>query len=58
MLASAAIFAIVHPPFSVIPVFGLGLAAALVYGRTGLLIGPMAAHAAYNALVVAFQFWL
>jgi hypothetical protein len=28
--ASAAIFAIVHPPVSVIPVFGLGLAAALV----------------------------
>jgi membrane protease YdiL (CAAX protease family) len=57
MLASAAIFAIVHPPFSVIPVFGLGLVAALVYGRTRLLIGAMAAHATYNALIVAFQFW-
>ena len=30
-LASAAIFAIVHPPMSVVPVFVLGIAAALVY---------------------------
>jgi membrane protease YdiL (CAAX protease family) len=55
-LASAAIFAIVHPPFSVIPVFVVGVATALVYGRTGLLIGPMVAHAAYNAVVVGYQF--
>jgi ABC-2 type transport system permease protein len=55
MLASAAVFAIVHPPASVIPVFGLGLAAAFVYERTRLLIAPMAAHAAYNALIVGSQ---
>jgi membrane protease YdiL (CAAX protease family) len=56
VLASAAIFAIVHPPFSVIPVFGLGVATALIYGRTRLLIGPIAAHAAYNAIVVGYHF--
>lgn len=55
VLASAAIFAIMHPPASVIPVFGLGVAAALVYERSRLLIAPMAAHATYNALVVGYQ---
>jgi hypothetical protein len=56
VLASAAIFALVHPPFSVIPVFGLGVAAALVYERSRLLIGPIAVHAVYNAAVVGVQF--
>jgi ABC-2 type transport system permease protein len=54
-VASAAIFAIVHPPASVVPVFGLGLAAALVYERTRMLAGPMIVHATYNAGVVVFQ---
>jgi membrane protease YdiL (CAAX protease family) len=54
-IASAAIFAIVHPPASVVPVFGLGLAAAFVYERTRMLAGPMIVHATYNAVVVAFQ---
>jgi hypothetical protein len=56
VLASAAIFALVHPPFSVIPVFGLGVATALIYDRTRLLMGPIAAHAAYNAIVVGYHF--
>jgi membrane protease YdiL (CAAX protease family) len=56
MVASAAIFAVVHPPLAVIPVFGLGLATALVYDRTRLLAGPIAAHAVYNAIVVGYQF--
>jgi membrane protease YdiL (CAAX protease family) len=56
VLASAAIFALVHPPFSVIPVFGLGVAAALVYEHTRLLIGPIAVHAVYNAAVVGLHF--
>ena len=54
-VASAAIFAIVHPPASVVPVFGLGLCAAFVYERTRMLAGPMIVHATYNAAVVAFQ---
>ncbi|MBO0763901.1 MAG: CPBP family intramembrane metalloprotease [Hyphomicrobiaceae bacterium] len=56
VLASAAIFALVHPPIAAIPVFGLGIVAALIYARTRLLIGPMAAHAVYNAVVVGYQF--
>jgi membrane protease YdiL (CAAX protease family) len=55
VLASAAIFALVHPPVAVIPLFGLGVAAALVYERTRLLIGPIAVHAVYNAAVVGWQ---
>jgi hypothetical protein len=51
VLASAAIFALVHPAPSVIPVFGLGIATALVYERTGFLFGPMVVHAVYNAAV-------
>ena len=53
VLASAAIFAIVHPAVGVPPVFVMGLAAALVYDRTGLLIAPMVTHAVYNAMVIA-----
>jgi membrane protease YdiL (CAAX protease family) len=54
-VASAAIFAVVHPPASVVPVFGLGLCTAFVYERTRMLAGPMIVHAVYNAAVVAFQ---
>ena len=54
-LASAAIFAIVHPPASVIPVFGLGLCTAFAYERTRMLAAPMVVHAIYNAAVLAFQ---
>jgi membrane protease YdiL (CAAX protease family) len=54
-LASAAIFAIVHPPPSVIPVFLMGLAAAFAYERTRMLAAPMAVHAIYNAAVLGFQ---
>lgn len=52
LAASAAVFAIVHPAISVIPVFGLGVFAAMGYARTGLLITPMVAHGVYNAAVI------
>jgi len=55
VLMSAAIFAIVHPAPSVIPVFGLGIAAALVYERTRFLLGPMVVHGVYNATIVGYQ---
>ncbi len=55
VLASAAIFAIVHPAASVIPVFGLGIGAALVYERTRYLLGPMVVHGVYNAAIVGYQ---
>jgi membrane protease YdiL (CAAX protease family) len=57
ILASAAIFAIIHPPLSVLPVFVLGITAALAYERTGLLLAPMAAHAVFNGLLLGVQ-WL
>jgi len=53
--ASAAIFAIVHPPASVIPIFVLGLCTALAYERTKMLAAPIIAHMVYNAAVLAFQ---
>jgi hypothetical protein len=54
-LASAAIFALVHPPASVVPVFVLGLCTALVYARTRMLAASMIVHALYNAVVLGFQ---
>jgi membrane protease YdiL (CAAX protease family) len=53
--ASAAVFAIVHPPASMIPVFLLGLWAALAYDRSKMLLAPMIAHGIYNAVVLAYQ---
>jgi ABC-2 type transport system permease protein len=53
--ASAAVFAIVHPPVSMIPVFGLGLCAAFAFDRSKLLLAPMIAHGIYNAAVLAYQ---
>jgi membrane protease YdiL (CAAX protease family) len=52
VLASALIFAMVHPPISVLPVLVLGSAAALSFQLTGLLIAPIAAHMVYNLIVV------
>jgi len=54
-LGSAGLFAIVHPPFSMLPVFVLGLGTAWVYGRKKMLLASMATHAVYNAIVVGFQ---
>jgi ABC-2 type transport system permease protein len=54
-LASAAIFALVHPAISVAPVFVMGLAAALVYERTRMLAAPIVLHAVYNTALIAFQ---
>jgi hypothetical protein len=51
--ASAAVFAIVHPPISMIPVFGLGVCAALAFDRTKILLAPMIAHGVYNAIIIA-----
>jgi ABC-2 type transport system permease protein len=53
--ASAAIFAIVHPAVSALPVFVMGAVAAVVYDRTRMLAAPIAVHAIYNAAVIAFQ---
>ncbi len=52
ILASAAIFAIIHPPVSAVPVFFAGLAAAWVFERTRFLLAPILAHAVYNAAML------
>lgn len=52
IIASAAIFALVHPPVSFVPVFGLGIVTALSFERTGRLLAPICAHAVYNAMVL------
>ncbi|MES2300106.1 MAG: type II CAAX endopeptidase family protein [Pseudomonadota bacterium] len=55
IVMSAAVFAIVHPPLSMLPVFVVGLCTAFVYERSKSLLAPMLVHALYNAVVVGFQ---
>lgn len=57
MVMSAAIFAVVHPPLSMLPVFVLGLCAAWTYERSKTLLAPMLVHAVYNAVILGLQFW-
>jgi ABC-2 type transport system permease protein len=57
-LASAAVFAIMHPTLSIAPVFVMGVCAALVYDRSRSLLAPMLTHAVYNACALAAQVWL
>ena len=52
---TAALFAIVHPPASMLSVFVLGLCAGIAYERSGSLLAPMLVHAAYNAALLAYQ---
>jgi membrane protease YdiL (CAAX protease family) len=54
-VASAAVFAIVHPPVAMLPVFALGVCAAWAYERSRLLMAPMIVHALYNAAVLGWQ---
>jgi membrane protease YdiL (CAAX protease family) len=51
-LGSAALFALIHPPIAVIPVFGLGIVAAISFDQSGLIWAPIAAHAVYNGCVL------
>jgi len=55
ILGSAAIFALVHPPLSVVPVFGLGIAAAISFQRSGFLLAPILTHAVYNTIVIVLN---
>jgi membrane protease YdiL (CAAX protease family) len=58
MLASAALFAVMHAALSLVPVFVLGVVCAWVYERTRGLLAPMLAHATYNACAIGAQFYL
>ena len=49
---SAAVFAICHPPISVIPVFVMGVLAALGFEMTGWIVTPICVHMTYNGLVL------
>ncbi|MCW5978986.1 MAG: CPBP family intramembrane metalloprotease [Bryobacteraceae bacterium] len=56
MLFTAALFAVSHiPMFAMMPLyFGVGVALAWLYRRTGALVAPIAAHALSNALSAHF----
>src|SRR6266850_3320083 len=49
ILASSLLFAVVHDPLSVPPVFVLGCAAAIAFERSGSIWSTMLVHGAYNA---------
>jgi len=49
---SAAVFAICHPPVSVIPVFIMAVIAALGFEVTGWIVTPICIHMTYNGLVL------
>ena len=55
MAASAALFAVIHPPLAMAPVFVLGLCTAVAAERSKSLLAPMLAHALYNAGMLAMQ---
>ena len=58
ILVSATVFAIMHPPASMLPVFVLGLCTGWAYEKSGALLAPMLVHASYNAAMLACQFAL
>lgn len=53
--ASAALFAVIHPPLAMAPVFVLGLCTAIAAERSRSLLAPMLAHGLYNAGMLALQ---
>jgi membrane protease YdiL (CAAX protease family) len=53
LFGSAALFAVIHTSlFSLVPIFALGLALALVYRSTRSLLATIAMHAGFNAISV------
>ena len=56
-LLSAAVFALVHPAASALPVFCMAFLAAVIYERFRWLFAPIATHMTYNAVVVAMTLW-
>ena len=57
-LGSAALFALVHPPAAMAPVFLLGVACAVGVQRTGSLAAAILTHAIYNLGVLGVEAWL
>ena len=56
VLASALVFALVHPVVAALPVFVMAIVAAAAYERTGWLATPIAVHMTYNAIVLGSAF--
>ena len=56
MAGSAAVFAICHPPISFVPVFVMGVLAALGFELTGWIVTPICVHMTYNGLVLLTGF--
>jgi membrane protease YdiL (CAAX protease family) len=53
LFGSAVLFAVIHTSlFSLVPIFALGVALALVYRSTGSLVATIAMHAGFNAISV------
>jgi ABC-2 type transport system permease protein len=52
MLMSATLYALVHPPLSMVPAFMLGLLTAFVYNKTRSLLAPVLVHAIYSAALL------
>jgi ABC-2 type transport system permease protein len=52
IFGSAALFALLHPPVAVIPVFGLGIATAISFEWSGILWAPIITHTVYNTCVL------
>jgi ABC-2 type transport system permease protein len=55
VVGSAALFALVHPPIAVIPIFGLGIATAISFNKSKFLLAPILAHAVYNSCMLLFN---
>ena len=56
IVTSSLVFAIMHPPASMLPVFVLGLCTGWTYEKSGSLLAPMLVHAGYNVAMLACQF--
>ncbi len=54
MRASAAVFAVIHPPLAMLPLFALGCA-AWAFVRGGGLLAAMLTHALYNIAMMGVQ---
>ena len=53
IIGSAALFALIHGSiFLILPIFGLGVALAVLYQRTGSLPAAMAMHATFNGVTL------
>ena len=53
LIVTSAVFALIHPPQVMAPIFVVGLSLGYLYERTGTLIAPIAFHAVFNGWTVA-----